>query len=175
MAATKRTFELPFIGVDHLRDFDILYGANGEFSVIIEMRNPVVQFSASLDAYEEFHGLLTGVIKILGDGYLLQKQDVFYRRPYAGKHADEYLQNKYNEHFDGRQQLCIQTFLTITRQVKRGRFYVYDPKHLRDFSTAVHKVMDVLQAGKTEPKLLAEHQINRLMRQVLAMNFSGEK
>jgi conjugation system TraG family ATPase len=171
----KKTFDLPFIGVDHLRDFDILYGANGEFSVIIELVNPVVQFSASPDAYEEFHGLLTGIIKILGDGFLLQKQDVFFRVPYAEKHAAEYLQKKYNEHFAGREQLKIKTYLTITRQVKRGRFYVYDPKHLRDFSTAVFKVMDVLRAGKCEPKLLVEYQINMLLRQVLSMNFSGEK
>ncbi|WP_214070046.1 TraG family conjugative transposon ATPase [Mucilaginibacter sp. dw_454] len=173
--AAKKVFELPYIGVDRLRDFDILYGNGGEFSVIIELLNPVVQFSASPEAYEEFHGLLTGVIKILGDGYILQKQDILYRSPYPEKEAGEYLQRQYNAHFAGRDALKIKSFLTLTRQVKRGRFYVYDPKHLRDFSTAVHKVMDVLRTGKCEPKLLMEHQINRLLRQVLNMNFSGEK
>src|ERR1700761_1374775 len=124
--AAKKIFELPYIGVDQVRDFDLLYGANGEFSVVIEMLNPVLQFAASAAAYEEFHSLLTGIIKILGDGYLLQKQDVFYRVPYPLKKADEYLQQQYNEHFAGREQLKIKTFLTITRQVKKGRFYVYD-------------------------------------------------
>ena len=63
-----------------------------------------------------------------GDGYLLQKQDVLYRVPYAYQPAEEYLQDQYNKHFAGREQLKIKSYLTITRQVKNGRFYVYDPK-----------------------------------------------
>lgn len=169
----KKTFELPYIGVDRVRDFDLLYGANGEFSVVIEMQNPVVQFAASPAAYEEFHSLLTGIIKILGDGYLLQKQDILYRLPYPLKKAEEYLQQKYNEHFAGREQLKIKSFLTITKQVKKGHFYVYDPKHLRDFSTSVFKVMDVLTAARAEPRVLKEREIDQLIKQVLAMNFSG--
>lgn len=173
--SVKKIFELPYIGVDHLRDFDILYGSGGEFSVIIELRNPVVQFSASPEAYEEFHGLLTGIIKILGDGYLLQKQDILYRTAYPKKQADAYLQQQYNAHFAGRNALRIKSYLVITRQVKRGRFYVYDPKQLRDFSTAVFKVMDVLRSAKTEPRLLPEKEIHVLVKQVLSMNFSGER
>lgn len=171
--ADKKIFELPYIGADHLRDFDLLYGTGGEFSVVIEMQNPVVQFSASAGAYEEFHSLLTGIIKVLGHGYLLQKQDVLYRLPYAYRPAEEYLQDQYNKHFAGREQLKIKSYLTITRQVKKGRFYVYDPKQLREFSTAVFKVIDILRSAKAEPRLLREKEINVLVRQVLSMNFSG--
>jgi conjugation system TraG family ATPase len=173
--AAKRSFEFPYIGIDRVRDFDLLYGANGEFSVVIGLLNPVTQFAASPAAYDEFHNLFTGIIKILGDGYLLQKQDILYRIPYPMKTAAEYLQQQYNAHFAGREQLKIKTFLTITRQVKKGRFYVYDPKQLRDFCTSVWKVMDVLKAAKTEPRLLKETEINLLVKQVLSMDFSGSK
>lgn len=168
-----RKFETPYIGVDAGKDFDILYGAHGEFSVIMAIKNPVVQYSAAVSDYDEFHNLLTGIIKILGDGYLLQKQDILCKAPYEPPKAEEYLQQKFNEHFAGREVLSIQTFLTITRQVKKGRFYVYDAKQLRDFKTAVFKVLDVLKAGKCEPQVLAENEISGLIRRVLAMRFGS--
>lgn len=166
-----RKFETPYIGVEAGKDFDILYGAGGEFSVVIAIKNPVVQYSASVADYDEFHNLFTGIIKILGDGYLLQKQDILYKAPYEPGAATEYLQQKFNEHFAGREVLSIRTYLTITRQVKKGRFYVYDPKQLRDFKTAVFKVLDVLKAARCEPEPLAEQQISDLIRRVLAMRF----
>jgi conjugation system TraG family ATPase len=170
-----RKFETPYIGVDKgADDLDILYGASGEFSVVISVKNPVVQYAAAVSDYDEFHNLLTGVIKILGDGYLLQKQDVLFKAPYDPGTAAEYLQQKYNEHFAGREVLRIRTYLTITRQVKKGRFYVYDPKQLRDFKTAIHKVTDVLTAARCEPAVLAEKEITDLVRRVLAMRFGGD-
>jgi conjugation system TraG family ATPase len=168
-----RKFETPYIGVDTGNDFDILYGASGEFSVVIVMKNPVVQYSAAAGDYEEFQNLLNGIIKILGDGYLLQKQDILYKAAFDPAQANEYLQQKFNAHFEGRAALRIDTYLTITRLVKKGRFYVYDPKQLRDFRTAVHKVTDVLKAAKCEPSILSEKEITELVRRILAMRFGS--
>ena len=106
--------------------------------------------------------------------YLLQKQDVISRGVYPPKKAGEYLQQKYNDHFAGRCFLKVDTYLTITRQVKKGAFYVYDAKAIRDFRQATDKVIAVLSAGKTAPKLLDEKAINLLTRQILAMDFSGK-
>lgn len=171
----KNAFKLPFIGVDHSPGYELLYGLNGEFSVVIGITNPIVQYSASPAAYDEFHSLFTGLVKILGDGYLLQKQDIFSRSQYEYEPSSEYLQDKYNAHFGGRDFLKITTYLTITRHVKKGRFYVYDAKALRDFRTAISKVMDILTAGKTRPKLLGEKEINTLIMRILAMDFSRDK
>lgn len=168
-----RKFETPYIGVDAGDDFDILYGASGEFSVVIAMKNPVIQHSAAAGDYDEFHNLLTGIIKILGDGYLLQKQDILHKDPFNPPPAAEYLQQKFNAHFAGRAALRIDTYLTITRLVKKGRFYVYDPKQIRDFRTVVHKVCDVLKAAKCDPVLLEEAAISNLVRRVLAMRFGS--
>ena len=146
--AAKNLFKMPYAGVDKTGDYDFLVGLNGECSVIISMTNPVIRYAASSDAYDEFHNLMINIVKILGDGYILQKQDIISRSNYPKKEAKEYLQQKYNDHFAGRDYQRVSTFLTITMQVKKSSFYVYDGKALRDFKQAVGKVMDILQAAK---------------------------
>ena len=84
----------------------------------------------------------------MGDGYILQKQDIISRSPYQSEPAQEYLQQKYNAHFQGRECLQVETYLTMTRQVKKGAFYVYDARLLRDFRQAVGKVLDILTISR---------------------------
>jgi conjugation system TraG family ATPase len=165
--AVKTLFNIPYAGVDKDGEYDLLLGLNGECSVVIQLVNPVIRYSAYPAGYEEFHHLLINVVKILGDGYLLQKQDIISRSPYKGPPATEYLQKQYNAHFDGRECLQVVTYLTITRQVKKGAFYVYDGRVLRDFRQAVGKVLDVLPASKA----LNEGQLNQLVLQLLSMDF----
>ncbi|TFF37043.1 TraG family conjugative transposon ATPase [Mucilaginibacter psychrotolerans] len=165
--AVKTLFNIPYAGVDKGDDFDLLIGNNGEYSVVIKMVNPVIRYAAYPAGYDEFHHLLINVVKILGDGYLLQKQDVISRTPYKSPPAGEYLQKQYNAHFNGRECLQVNTYLTITRQVKKGAFYVYDARILRDFKQAVGKVLDILPA----PKVLREGELNQLVLQMLSMDF----
>ena len=172
--AGKQVFKIPYIGVDKSGEYDLLVGSNGECSVIIRITNPVTRYAAAPAAYDEFHNLMINIVKILGDGYILQKQDIVSRSKYPAKKAEEYLQIKYNEHFEGRDFLKVTTYLTITRQVKKGAFYVFDPKALRDFKQSVGKVLDILETAKTMPHLLKESEINLLVTQILAMNFSKE-
>ncbi|TKC08017.1 TraG family conjugative transposon ATPase [Pedobacter polaris] len=167
-------FKLPYVGVDHDEDYDFLYGLNGEFSVIIKIDNPVLQYAAAPEAYEEFHNLFVNIIKILGEGFYIQKQDIFSRSKYEAKKADEYLQNKYNEHFAGRDFIKVDTYLTLTKQVKRGAFYVYDKKVIRDFKQSLSKVIDVLTIAGTNPKPLREKAINIFVMRVLSMEFANK-
>ncbi|MBS1526662.1 MAG: TraG family conjugative transposon ATPase, partial [Bacteroidetes bacterium] len=120
-----------------------------------------------------FHRLMTNVVKILGDGYLLQKLDILSKARYPQKTSDEYLQRKYFEHFAGREYTQVETYLILTLQVKKGAFYVYDAKALRNFKQVIGKVLDILKAGKTEPVVLREKAINLLVMQILGMQFSG--
>jgi conjugation system TraG family ATPase len=166
--AVKTLFNIPYAGVDKDGEYDLLIGLNGECSVVIQMVNPVIRYSAYPAGYEEFHHLLINVVKILGDGFLLQKQDVISRSPYKGSPANEYLQKQYNAHFDGRECLQVITYLTITRQVKKGAFYVYDGRALREFRQAVGKVLDILPSAHA----LNEPQLNHLVLQLLSMEFS---
>ncbi|QEC74611.1 TraG family conjugative transposon ATPase [Mucilaginibacter ginsenosidivorax] len=165
----KTLFNIPYAGVDKDGEYDLLIGLNGECSVVIQLANPVIRYSAYPAGYEEFHHLLINVVKILGDGYLLQKQDIISRSAYKGPHATEYLQKQYNAHFDGRECLKVATYLTITRQVKKGAFYVYDARVLRDFRQAIGKVLDVLPSANA----LNEGRLNQLVLQLLSMDFGG--
>ncbi|MFD2865116.1 TraG family conjugative transposon ATPase [Mucilaginibacter antarcticus] len=167
--AVKTLFNIPYAGVDKGGEYDLLIGLNGECSIIIQLVNPVIRYSAYPAGYEEFHHLLNNVVKILGDGYLLQKQDVISRSPYKGPPATEYLQKQYNAHFDGRECMQVATYITITRQVKKGAFYVYDGRALRDFRQAVGKVLDVLPSANA----LKEGKLNQLVLQLLSMDFGS--
>lgn len=160
---------MPFIGVDTKGEFHLLIGAAGDFSVILKIINPVIRYAANPSAYDEFHNTLVNIVKILGDGHLLQKHDIISRNRYKTPRATEYLQQKYNEHFEGRECLQITTYLTITRRVKRNSFYVFDPRVLRDFYHTIGKIQDILPTAV----VLREKEINLLLLQMLSMNFSG--
>lgn len=166
--SVKTLFNIPYAGVDKVGEFHLLIGLNGEYSVVIEMVNPVIRYSAHPAGYDEFHRLLTSIVKILGDGYIIQKQEVISRYPHQALPAAEYLQQQYNAHFNGRECLRINTYLTITRQVKKGSFYVFDSRALHEFNQAVGKVLDILPAAKA----LDEAHLNRLVLQILSMEFS---
>jgi conjugation system TraG family ATPase len=167
--AAKTLFNIPYAGIDHNGEFDLLIGLQGECSVIIRMTNPVIRFSAYPAGYDEFHHLIINIVKVLGDGYFLQKQDIISRAPYRSKPSSEYLQQKYDRHFEGRECLIVETFLTITREVKKGTFYTYDARLLRDFRQAVAKVLDLLPSAS----VLKEAEINRLVMQMLSMDFKS--
>ena len=167
--AAKTLFNIPFVGVDKSGEYDLLIGTTGECSVLIQMVNPVIRYSAYPAGYEEFHHLLINIVKVLGDGYVLQKQDIISRSSYKAKPATEYLQQKFNSHFEGRECLKVDTYLTITRQVKKSAFYVYDAKVLRDFRQAIGKVLDILSGSV----VLKEDRINRLLMQMLSMDFQS--
>lgn len=156
----KTAFKMPYAGIDPDDGQAVLYGERGDFSMIFQIRNPVLQYGADPDAYSAYHHLLLNMIKILGEGYIIQKQDVFSRQKYQPKPATEFLQQKYNEHFEGREYTSISTYLILTRQVKRGAFYVYDKKVLNDFHQHRSKIYDLLNGSGLSPHLLDETEIH---------------
>ena len=172
--AGKQVFNIPYIGIDHYSGTDILVGAGGECSVVIKVTNPVTRFSAASTAYDEFHALMINIVKIMGDGYLLQKADIISKETYPHIESKEYLQQKYNDHFQGRDYIKVSSYITLTKQVRKGAFYVFDNKALRDFIQQLDKVTDILVAAKTAPVILKEAQLNLLLMQFLAMDFKPE-
>lgn len=159
MASHQRnSFKIPYAGIDRQNGLSILYGLRGDYSVIFGIQNPVLQYAADPDGFNNYHSLLLNLVKVLGEGYIVQKQDVFCRKRYQGKPAREFLQQKYHEHFEGREYAVLNTYLIITRQVKRNAFYVFDQKALNEFKQAVLKTNDLLTgAGIIIPK---PHQAN---------------
>ncbi|MGJ1405135.1 TraG family conjugative transposon ATPase [Sphingobacterium siyangense] len=167
----KTTFEMPYVGIDHYQGMSVLYGDRGDFSVVMRLTNPVLQYGADPEAYTVFQQVLLNVIKILGEGHIIQKHDVFIKRKYRPKPASEFLEQKYQEHFEGREYTEIRTYLTVTRQVKKGAFYTYDKKVLVTFGQNMAKVHDLLSGAALNPSYLTEAEINRFVNRVLGMEF----
>lgn len=164
---------MPYAGIDVFRDKAILLGESGECSVLINFSNMALQYGADAQPYESYQQLLLNVIKILGEGYLLQKQDVFFRKAFEPRPATTFLQQKYNLHFAGRLYTEIKTYLIITRQVKKGAFYVYSEKGLSELLQHSDKVLDLLCSAGLSPALLGQREIRDYVTRILCMDFSG--
>jgi len=162
---------MPYMGIDHYQGMSVLYGDRGDFSAVMRLTNPVLQYGADPEAYTVFQQVLLNVIKILGEGHIIQKHDVFIKRKYRPKPASEFLEQKYQEHFEGREYTEIRTYLTVTRQVKKGAFYTYDKKVLVTFGQNMAKVFDLLSGAALNPSYLTEAEINRFVNRVLGMEF----
>jgi conjugation system TraG family ATPase len=167
--SAKSLFNIPYAGINKEGDYDLLIGLTGEYSIVIEINNPVTRYSADPSGYEEYHHLLINIVKILGEGHLLQKHDIISRYAFRAREAEEYLQRHYNAHFENRECLRVSTYLTITKQVKKGAFYTYDAKGLQDFLLSVGKVLDILPSGK----VMNEAALNQLVLQILSMDFKS--
>lgn len=169
-----KTFKMPFAGIAPISGIDLLYGEHGDFSAVISLSNPVLQYSADEKAYQAYHSLLLNIVKLLGEGHMIHKQDVFARKTFTAKPSGEYLQQAYNEHFSGREYTQLSTYLTLSKKVDRGRFYVHDERAASDFTRSVTKVMDLLNGAGLYASLLNEKQINALLARHLLMDFSAE-
>jgi conjugation system TraG family ATPase len=172
-AHLKTAFKLPYAGIYADPNGAILYGDRGDYSMIFRITNPVLQYAADPEPYQAYHQLLLNIIKVLGEGYLIQKQDILFRRQYENKTASEFLQQQYNAHFEGREYTSISTYLVITRRVKKGAFYVYDPKALHDFKQHSSKLMDLLNGAGLAPHLLGEDELHRQVSRLLAADYSS--
>jgi hypothetical protein len=101
----KQAFDIPFIGYDYGKDFnwdfDVLFGQYGNPIIGIKIKNIVEQYSADPDNYLHFHTVFNQVVSIIGEGRIVQKLDIFKKR-YTAEPSNQFLQQKYSEHFDGR-------------------------------------------------------------------------
>lgn len=168
-----KEFHKPFIGIDHYA-YDVLFHEKSDYSVIIKVTNPVLQYSADVDAYTDFHYVLGSIIKNLGAGHTIQKLDVLALKKFKGKESEDYLSQKYNEAFTGREYKEITTYLTITKNVKRTKFFTYDEKEFKGFERTITKVVDILESRLFHPQVLKEKDIITLLNRFIAFNFSDE-
>lgn len=173
--AKKAVFELPYMDGEYKKagKFDVVFTNTGDMSVIVKVTNPVLQYSGDPDAYDSFHSLYSNIFKILGEGYMIQKQDVLAKKKYRGGEAKEFLQQKYNEHFEGRVFVDIQPYLIITR-IAPKRFFTYDKSVSKQFEQDINKIFDVLKTANANPSILNKAQSEDYIRRILTMNFSDD-
>ena len=114
-----KSFDLPYIGID-TEKYGVIYSETGDYSVVIQCKNPVEQNCADYEVYKQFHQLFTNIVKVLGPDYTIQKQDIFIKKSFEVLSADDFLSKEYFNHFQGRHTLAIQTYLIITKNIRRN-------------------------------------------------------
>ena len=164
MNSKKQVFDSLFTGIEDIRDAKgsimntVLYSRNGNPSSVFEIENPVQQWCTDTDQYYAYMNIWDNVIQTLGEGYCLQKQDIFCRQAYHHEITPdmEFLSQSYFKYYEGRPYTEIRTFIIITQETKRSTFVAYDPKKWAEFLAKVQKVSNIF-----EEKGLPYHRLNR--------------
>ncbi len=177
----KQAFNIPFIGYDYGKDygwdFDVLFGQYGNPIIGIRIKNVVEQYSADPDQYLNSHTVLNQVVSIIGEGRIVQKLDIFTKKRYAAEPSNQFLQQKYSEHFDGRLFKTIETVLLFTDIVddnlkKNNKHYNFSEKGYKELRDKCQKVFMLLKQNDCEPEFLFEKDFEYYISGVLSMKFS---
>jgi conjugation system TraG family ATPase len=174
----RKEFEKPFIQIEEeLPGFHIIYNKTGSLSLVMRIENLSPQYSANPENYENYHLLFGQLIKLLGDGYILQKTDIIASQKFSKNVGDtkDYLSKKYFEHFEGRIYKEITTYLTITKETSKGRFFSFDAKALKEFLDKAAKIVDTIKNQKIPCTLLTKKEIELLFNRFMAFNFSDKQ
>jgi conjugation system TraG family ATPase len=174
----RKEFIKPFIRIEEeIPGFNVVYSITGNLSLIMRIFNLSPQYSADPENYESYHLLFGQIIKLLGDGYYLQKTDIIASREYSKDVTDitDYLSKKYFEHFETRTYKEITTYLTITKETDKAHFFGFDVKSLKDFLDKANKIVDTIRNQKIACTLLTKKEIERLFNRYIAFNFSDKK
>ncbi len=172
--AKKNIFDAPYIGIDMKEGIAILYNRRGDFSVILKCDNPIIQYSADIDSYYDFHTLYSNIIKILGSGCTIQKQDIFCKKKFiSSKGANEdYLATRYFNHFNNRTYTDITTYLTITKELNKSKFLAWNDKDFDTFLRNVEKVLSLIKSKGLNVKALDEKEMREYIIRFLSINFN---
>jgi len=179
MKVKKKTFDIPFIGYDYGHDknwsFDVLIGQFGNPIIGLQIKNNVEQYSADPEAYLQFHAVLHQVVAIIGENHIVQKIDIFSKQRYSAEKGNEFLQQKYSEHFEGRLYKTIDTLLLFSEIVdntKKKNNYNFSQKSYKTLRDKCQKIFMLLSQSQCEPYFLKEKELNYYISGILSMNFT---
>ena len=169
----KKVFDGLYAQLEEAGGNVVLFSARGEASVIFEMTNPIQQLCTDSEQYLLFQDVLSNIVQTLGEGYALQKQDIFSKQSY---HHDvpkdaPFLTRCYFNYFEGREFTEIQTYLIVTQEAQRSQFVKYDPKKWLDFHAKVSKVNDILTEKHIRHRKLTKGEVDEYCHRFMAFNF----
>lgn len=169
----KKVFDGIYAQLEETDGNVVLFDAKGAPYVIFEMTNPVLRLCTDSERYMVFQDVLANIVQTLGEGYALQKQDIFCRQRY---HRDvpedaEFLTRSYFNYFEGREFSEITTYLIVTQEAQRGQFVQYDPKKWLDFHSKVAKVDDILTEKGISHRKLTKPEVNEYLHRFMAFHF----
>src|SRR5574344_556692 len=153
----------------------ITYTKNGDYSAIIKMESPISKYSAETDKYYDFAQLMASISFTLGEGFIIQKQDIFARKVFNGKKymklSDTFYQKAYFRFFSGRSYMTSETYLCITQENRKSALFTYDSKKWEDFFINIHKVLDILHDAEIQAAFLKKNEVISYVDRYYAQNF----
>ena len=169
----KKVFDGIFSQLEETDGNVVLFDAKGAPSVIFRMVNPVLRLCTDSEQYMLFQDVLANIVQTLGEGYTLQKQDIFCRQKYSHEVPDtaEFLTRSYFVYFTGREFTEITTYLIITQEARKGQFVQYDPKKWLDFHSKVSKVDDILSDKGIRHEKLDKREVYEYLHRFMAFHF----
>lgn len=181
MKAKTKLFDFPYIGYDfgseHGWPFDVVNGQFGNPIIGIQLKNNVEQYSADPESYRAFHSLLSQVVSIAGENTIIQKLDIFRKEKFVAEESNQFLQQKYSEHFNGRMFKTIDTLLLFTDSIqdkfkKSKKGYVFDEKRYKDLRDRCQKIFMLLSQNDSNPKYLKYADFEYYLANILSMEFT---
>ena len=178
----ERPFDKLYAELEDIRDArgnlinTVLFSKNGNWSVILEIENPIQQYSTDATLYYAYTDILNNIIQTLGEGYCIQKQDIFCKQGYNHEINDDmnFLYKSYFKYFGGREYTNIRTFFIITQEFKQSSFIKYDPKAWLDFHSKVSKVINILAEKNISSHKLNKKEVAEYVHRFLAFDFKPQ-
>ena len=174
----SKVFEDIYFTVEDVDGVGIIYTKLGENAAILKISNPVQKYSADQNGYYSFTSLMTNIMKTLGEGYAVQKQDIFVRKAFKmqGDSNSSYLTQSYLRFFNGRPYIDCDTYLIIVQENKKSALLSYDSAKWRDFLVKINKVRDQLaDGGIKKAHFLSSKECKNHIERYFAQNFRDKQ
>lgn len=173
---TIKPFDGIFSALEETDGEVVLFGQRGEPSVMFEIENPVQRLCTEAGQYALFQSVLSNMVQVVGEGYAIQKQDIFCRQSFSPKVPEnaEFLTRAYFRYFEGREYTEIRTYLILIQEPAKSKFVKYDPKTWIDFLGKISKVTDLLRERGIPFHKLSKNQVKEYLHRYMGMNFRNE-
>lgn len=168
-----KVYKSPYIKIDTLPGGGgIIYNAVGDYSVIFRIENPIYRWSGDRSQYVDFHGFYTNLVRLFGTGYILQKQDIFYKSKFHHRpDNNDFLDNEYFKLFEGREYTDTMTYLIVTREAKRG-FFTFDNNTWTQFLANINRMQQMFDGRKFPIHLLNPEECNVYLHRYFTCSFT---
>lgn len=169
----KKAFEGIYSQIQDVSGYPMAFDKFGAPSVIFKIVNPVQTLCTDSSQYCSFHDTFANIVQTLGEGYSLQKQDVFCRQKFhkdTPKNA-EFLSKSYFKYFEGREYTEITTYLIFTQEPQKNLFVKYDSKKWDEFLNKISKIEDILTDRNINFSILSTNEILDYVKRFVVFNF----
>ena len=174
--AKAKVYRSPYLSVEEdEHGYGVVYNTRGDYSVFCKLTNPILRWSGDKSEYDDIHGFYYSLIKLFGAGYILQKQDLFFRKKYTHKCTNtDFLDNAYFDLFQGRVYTETETYLILTCEAKKG-FYTYDKNAWQQFHANVQRMQQLFDTRGYRLRLLDANECKRYLHQYFTASFGTEE